>query len=190
MNVKVFRNIGLVSLLSLLAVIITGIVLCASPRTPIAKDGDWIPYEIRTQYANYSLPHGSLPYQRYYGGNSSCYSYGCSAISVRAANNSDVVVIIKAQNANGRVVGHAYLRAGNSYTFELPNGTYQTFFYYGKGWYPEKNMKGGVKGGFLSDEVYSKDNPQTLYDQELTYSLVLQQHGNFHTKSSSSSEVF
>ena len=190
MNISTLRNIGKASLWALLITIIVGIVICASPNTPIGKDGEWVSTDIRQQYANYSLPHGSLPYQRYYGGNSSCYSYGCSAISVRAANNSDVVVIIKAQNADGRVVGHAYLRAGNSYTFELPNGTYQTFFYYGKGWYPEKNMKGGVKGGFLSDEVYSKDNPQTLIDQELTYSLVLQQHGNFHTKSSSSSEVF
>ena len=190
MSIESFRNIGKVSLWSLLITIVVGIVLCASSSTPIGKDGEWVPSDIRQQYANYSLPHGSLPYQRYYGSNSSCYSYGCSAISVRASNNSDVVVIIKAQNANGRVVGHAYLRAGNSYTFELPNGTYQTFFYYGKGWYPEKNMNGGVKGGFLNDEVYSKDNPQTLIDQELTYSLVLQQHGNFHTKSSSSSEVF
>lgn len=190
MNYTTFRKICLGSLVTLLTLVIIGVALSLSPRTPIAKDGEWISYDIRQQYANYSLPNGSQPYERYYGSNSSCYSYGCSAISVHAPNNSDVVVIIKAGNAEGRVVGHAYLRAGGSYSFELRNGTYQTFFYYGKGWYPEKNMKGGVKGGFLNDEVFSKDNPQSLYDQELTYSLVMQQHGNFHTKSSSSSEVF
>lgn len=190
MKITTYRRIVDASFWLLVVAIIVWIALWASSRTPIGAEGEWVSSDIRRQYASNSLPHGSLPYQRYYGGNSTCYSYGCSAIKVRAANNSDVVVIIKAENADGRVVAHAYLRAGNSYTFELPNGTYQTFFYYGKGWYPEKNMNGGVKGGFLSDEVFSKDNPQTLVDQELTYSLVLQQNGNFHTKPSKGSEVF
>lgn len=190
MDVSIFRKIGLASLLTLLAAIITGVIICVSPRTSISKDGDWIPYEIRQQYTGYSLPNGSLPYQRYYGGNYYCYSYNCSAITVRASNNSDVVVIIKEDNANGDVVSHAYIRKGCSYSFDLPNGTYQTFFYYGKDWYPDKIMKGGITGGFMNNEEFGKDNPRELYNQELTYSLVMQQHGNFHTKKSNSSEAF
>ena len=187
---KLLRKFGKISLIGLFITIVIGVILCLSPRTSISKGDDWIPYEIKQQYSNYSLPHGSLPYIEYYGKNLSCNSYGCSEIKVHAPNNSDVVVIIKKKNAEGKVVGHAYLQAGGSYSFEMHNGTYQTFFYYGEGWYPEKKMKGGIKGGFLYNEVFSKDDPQTLNDHELTYSLVLQQHGNFHTKSSSSSEVF
>lgn len=190
MNISILRKIGLGSLLLLLFVIITGIVLCVSPRTPISKEGDWIPFNTRQQYIGNSLPNGSLPYRDHYGSNYSCNSYGCSSIRVNAPNNSDVVVIIKAGNADGRVINHAYLKANGSYSFEVPNGTYQTFFYYGKDWCPVKNMDGGVIGGFLSDETFSKDNPQTLCDQELTYTLVLQQNGNFRTKPSKSSEVF
>jgi len=187
---KTLRFIDKTSLFCLFLMIVIGIILCVSPRTSISKGDDWIPYEIKQQYSNYSLPNGCLPYKEYYGSNHSCNSYGCSAIKVHAPNNSDVVVIIKKKNAEGKVIGHAYLRAGGSYSFEMPNGTYQTFFYYGEGWYPEKNMKGGIKGGFLNDEVFSKDDPQSLYNQELTYSLVLQQHGNFHTKPSSGAEAF
>lgn len=190
MKITTYRSFVNASFWLLIVTIIAWIALWFSSRTPFGADGEYESWDIRKRYGSYSLPHGSLPYQKYYGDNSSCYSYGCSAISVRAANNSDVVVIIKTDNADGKVVGHAYLRAGSSYSFELPNGTYQTFFYYGKGWYPDKSMSGGVQGGFLSDEVFSKDNPQTLVNQELTYSLVLQQYGNFHTKPSSSSEVF
>ena len=190
MNVKRFRNIGLASLLTLLVVIIVGIVLCVTPYTNISKGGDWIPFDIRKQYANYSLPQGTLPYQSYYGDNYSCYSYGCSANRVNAPKDTDVVVIIKVGDSSGPVASHAYIQAGCSYNFGIPNGTYQTFFYMGRGWCPAKKMEGGVMGGFLSDEEFSKDNPQTLYNQELTYSLVMQKNGNFHTKKSSGSEVF
>lgn len=187
MEVLLLRKIGTTSWLLLLLSIIVGIWLCVSPRTSISKDSNWIPYKIRQQYTDYSLPNGSLPYRQYYGGN---YSYGYSAITVRASNNSDVVVIIKNNNANGSVAAHAYICKGCSYSFDLPNGTYQTFFYFGKDWYPEKNMNGGIKGGFINNEAFSKDNPRDLYDQELTYSLVRQQNGNFQTKKSNSSEAF
>lgn len=190
MNISTLRRIGLAGLLLLLFVIVTGIVLCISPRTPISKQGDWIPFNTRQQYIGNSLTNGSLPYSEYYGNNYSCYSYGCSSIRVNAPNNSDVVVIIKVGNADGRVINHAYIKAKASYNFEMPNGTYQTFFYYGKDWCPVKKMNRGIMGGFLSDEVFSKDHPQTLNDQELTYTLVLQQNGNFSTKPSKSSEVF
>ena len=95
---------------------------------------------------------------------------------------------------SGAVVRHAYIRAANSYSFEVPNGTYQPFFYYGKGWYPEKFMKntscGALTGGFLTSEHFGKDEPQYLNNNILSYELILQQNGNFSTKPSNQDEAF
>ena len=102
------------------------------------------------KYINNSLSTGAAPYSYCYGRNSSCSGRGCSEIKVRTPYNSDVLVTIK---KGEKVVRHAYIKGGSSYTFELPNGTYQPFFYYGKGWNPEKIMKqttcGTLKGGFI-----------------------------------------
>ena len=91
---------------------------------------------------------------------------------------------------DGDVISHGYIRADETYQFDLPKGTYQTFFYYGSGWNPNKEMKNGVKGGFIKDEVYSKDKPQEINNAVLSYVLQLQREGNFSTQSSNSSEVF
>ncbi len=146
--------------------------------------------EAYDRYKNNSLSNGSQPYASYYGYNRSCDYYGCSKISVKAPYLSDVVVIIKRNNSDGSVVRHGYIKSGCTMSFEIPDGWYQTFFYYGKGWYPNKRMSGGVRGGFLEDEIFSKDNPQYLSNQVLTYELILQRNGNFSTKPSSESEVF
>jgi len=144
--------------------------------------------EIYNKYIHNSLDTGATPYYKYYGGNPSCHTYGCSEIKVTASNNSDVVVIIK---RNEIVVRHAYIKAGNSYTFSLSNGTYKPFFYYGRGWYPKKEMKDGtMKGGFLEDEHFGKDDPQRLSNNILEYTLILQRNGNFQTKPSNESEAF
>jgi hypothetical protein len=147
--------------------------------------------ELYNKYGNNSLRTGSTPYSYCFGRNRSCNDYGCSQIKVRTPSNSDVLVTIK---KNGKVYRHAYIRASSSYTFEFPNGTYQAFFYYGKGWYPEKFMKetscGKLKGGFLTDEHFGKDDPQTLSNNVLTYELILQQNGNFSTRPSSKNEAF
>lgn len=139
------------------------------------------------KYINNSLRTGATPYSRYYGGNSSCDDYGCSQIKVRTSN-SDVIVTIK---KNDRVVRHAFINSGSSYTFSFPNGTYQTFFYYGKGWNPNKEMKGGeMKGGFITNESFGKDDPQQLSNNVLTYELILQENGNFSTRPSNPEEAF
>ncbi|MDR1458798.1 MAG: hypothetical protein LBI60_01080, partial [Bacteroidales bacterium] len=94
---------------------------------------------------------------------------------------------------DNKVFCHAYIRANDSYTFEMPNGTYQPFFYYGKGWDPEKIMKetpeGTIKGGFVSDESFGKDDPQTLEDNILTYQLIFQTNGNFSTRPSNAEDA-
>lgn len=142
------------------------------------------------RYKDNSLANGAQPYSAYYGYNKSCQYYGCSEICVKAPYSSDVLVLIKKDNSNGKVVRHGYVKGGHQVCFEVPDGRYQTFFYYGKGWYPNKKMSGGIKGGFLRDEIFSKDNPQYLDGQILTYELILQQNGNFSTKPSSESEMF
>lgn len=149
-------------------------------------EADRIEKEINDKFISNSLTTGSFPYEEYYGENSSCKEVGCSEIRI-TTSNSDVIVTIKQDN---EVVQHAYIKAGDNYTFSLPNGTYQPFFYYGTGWYPEKEMKGGqMKGGFIADEVFGKDEPQSLNNNVLTYELVLQQNGNFSTKPSNSDEA-
>ena len=90
---------------------------------------------------------------------------------------------------NGSVAGHRYIKAGNSTKIYLKNGyNYQTFFYYGKGWYPEKQMNDKIKGGFIKGESFSKDGtPVNLDNGILTYELTLQE--NFQTTTSSEGEM-
>lgn len=143
--------------------------------------------ELYNQYISNSLSTGSLPYLSYYGSNSSCSDYGCSQIKVKTPENSDVLVTIK---KNGKVVRHAYIKAMDSYTFSFPNGEYQAFFYYGKGWNPSKLMKNGaLKGGFISEEHFGKDEAQYLENNILEYELILQQNGNFSTSPSNPEEA-
>ncbi|WP_166382466.1 hypothetical protein [Polaribacter sp. 11A2H] len=146
---------------------------------------------IYDRYINNSLRTGATPYAYCFGSNNSCSDYGCSQIKVTTPTNSDVLVTIK---KNGKVYRHAYINANSSYTFEFPNGSYQTYFYYGKGWNPNKVMKktdcGTLKGGFIANEHFGKDNLQTLNNNILEYQLILEQNGNFSTKPSNSEEAF
>ncbi|WP_458625982.1 hypothetical protein [Winogradskyella sp. PC D3.3] len=142
-------------------------------------------------YINNSLRTGATPYAYCFGSNSSCSNWGCAGISVKTPYNSDVMVTIK---KDGKVYRHAYVQAGRTHEFEFPNGTYQAFFYYGKGWNPNKFMKevdcGVLKGGFVANELFSKDKPQRLDNAVLSYELILQEDGNFSTKPSNSDEAF
>jgi len=146
---------------------------------------------IYDKYISNSLSTGKLPYSYCFGANQSCSGNRCSEIKVKTPNNSEVLVIIK---QGGDVVRHAYIEAGSSLTFEVPNGTYQPFFYYGNGWNPEKVMKetdcGTLKGGFVADEQFGKDEPQYLSNNILEYELIIQEQGNFSTRPSSPNEAF
>jgi len=142
------------------------------------------------QYLGNSLTTGVTPYCAVYGKNYHCPYTQCSGIKVTAPRESDIVVIIKRNNSSGKVIAHGYIKAGSTYQFDIPDGTYQTFFYYGEGWNPNKVMKGGVKGGFVKDEIFSKDNPQEIYSGVLSYVLQMRRDGNFQTKGSNKSECF
>lgn len=147
------------------------------------------------KYANNSLSTGSQPYANYYGRNGG----GNCAVIVDASGSTDVVVIVKHNNSDGRVAGHAYIRRGSSYTIHLSPGTYQVFFYYGNGWNPNKKLSNGLTGGFTSSEQYGKDNPINLsysysgdyiYYDQMQYSLQSVVGGNFSMKGSNANDVF
>ncbi len=142
------------------------------------------------RYLGNSLTTGETPYKVAYGKNYQCPYSQCSGVRVTAPGESDIVVIIKRNNSSGKVMAHGYIEAGGTYQFDIPDGTYQTFFYYGEGWNPNKDMGNGVKGGFVKKEIFSKDNPQEIYSGVLSYVLQLQRDGNFQTKGSNRGEVF
>jgi hypothetical protein len=140
------------------------------------------------QYKDYSLRNGAMPYAYCYGAKNS----GPSGVKINAGN-SDVLVSIK--NMNDEVVRHVYVKSFHSFTLRVPNGNYQVFFYYGYGWNPKRSMTqticGNLIGGFLNNEVVSKD-PEilTLKYQTMEYTLSVKAGGNFSTAGSSKSEAF
>ena len=139
--------------------------------------------EADNPYLENKLQTGSIPYN-----NGPCYGEGSTISVITSANSEcDVVVIVK---ENGQIVRNAYIEAGDSYEFSVPNGTYQVFFYGGKGWNPQKKMAGGYVGGFVANESYSKDSPESLNYQEVSYELTPQPNGNFSTMQSNASEIF
>ncbi len=139
--------------------------------------------EEESPYIDNSLQTGDVPYD-----NAECTGSG-STIDVKtsASSECDVIVIIKRR---GRIVRNAYIVAGDSHEFSVPNGTYQVFFYGGKGWNPNKQMAGGQVGGFVANESYSKDSAVTLNYQGLNYELIPQANGNFSTQQSDAAEMF
>jgi hypothetical protein len=166
------------------------LLLISCVNTGQNKENQTETEEIYDTYIDSSLNTGATPYSDFYGGNPSCSEYGCSEIKVITPKDFDVLVTIKKDN---KVVRHAYIRANDSYTFEIPNGTYQPFFYYGRGWNPEKIMKktseGVIKGGFVSDETFGKDDLQTLENEIIEYQLILQVNGNFSTLPSNAEDA-
>ena len=146
-------------------------------------------------YSDNSLYTGATPYSYCYGGNPYCSPPSgykeCSFIDVRASSNSDVIVIIK---KNNRVYSHAYIKAGGYYKFKLGNGSFQSFFYYGKGWNPNKYIKnancGEIIGGFVNNESLDKSEVEYLYNSSMSYTLYSVENGNFRPISSNKNEAF
>lgn len=135
------------------------------------------------QYIDNSLTTGVSPYSS----NGASSDESQIKVSTSANYNSDVVVIVK---SNDRIFADAYIVGGESYTFDVPNGEYQVFFYSGKGWNPNKRMPDNRTGGFVKDESFSKDSPVSLDYEGLEYSLIPQENGNFDTQPSNPQEVF
>lgn len=143
-------------------------------------------------YKTNSLSNGAQPYSAYYGRNYS-YDYGRAYVEVKASSASDVLVVVRYNNSNGRVAGHTYVKKNNRATiYLLPDYKYQVFFYYGTGWYPKKEMASGVKGGFLLNESFDKDGSSMYlgYGEGVTYTLTQVVNGNFSTSHSNANEFF
>lgn len=146
-------------------------------------------------YKNNSLKTGSKPYKYCYGNNPYCSPPNgykeCSFIDFKGPSNSDVIVIIK---KNDRVYSHVYIKAGGYYKFKLGNGNFQSFFYYGKGWNPNKYIKtancGRILGGFIKSEFVDKSEIINLYHSSMSYTLYSVTNGNFIPKSSNKNEAF
>lgn len=138
---------------------------------------------IDEQYLSNSLNTGATPYKnkRLKGQTSKV------KVTTSSGTDCDIVVIIK---HNDEIVRNAYIKAGDSYTLAIPNGTFQVFFYGGRGWNPNKEMPNGYTGGFVADESFSKDDPIRINNQILEYELRLQRNGNFTTRPSNRGEIF
>lgn len=177
----------------------SALVSDAMDRIKVAKDNLRIQEEMEHQrqlentYSNISLQNGAHPYSQWYGNNLYFDDHTPhSEIRVSAPSETDVVVIVRYSNQNGNVAGHIYIKAGHSATVYLKNNyNYQTFFYFGKGWYSGKEMLHGIKGGFVKNESYSKDgSPTYMSNDVLSYTLTQQLNGNFQTSGSSEGEMF
>lgn len=182
-------------------------LLCASCNYKKNNENSYYTNSLDVSYIDNALSSGSNPYEEdadiesdpYISNhlstgsvvysNESFHSGKGSEISVitSSKSNCDVVVILK---SGGVIVRNAYIEAGDSYSFSIPNGNYQVFFYGGRGWNPNKIMSDEQLGGFVADESYSKDSPVSLHDEKLTYELILQTNGNFSTQPSSPKEIF
>ena len=142
------------------------------------------------QWKSNSLSTGAMPYSYCFGSNNYCDNFGCSRITV-LTGSSDALVTIK--DRRGYVIRHGYIKSGHTFSFHLPDGTYQVFFYSGSGWNPNKIMKsnscGTLKGGFVSNEDVTKVYSHTLFNKEWTIELILQENGNLQTQPSSQSEA-
>ena len=141
-------------------------------------------------FTSYSQYNGATPWSNCFGKNASCDYYGCSAIKVITSSSSPVVAIVKRY---GNVIKHAYISAGSSYEFELKDGTYQVFFYYGTSWNKYKRMSSdecsSIYGGWNDNESVSKDSPITLKGQYMEYTLSKVTNGNFSPDKSNIKEA-
>ncbi len=139
----------------------------------------------REKYSGNQLANGAQPYRALYGKNKQS---GSSEIIVTAPTDRDALVIVK--NNNDRVLRHAYIRTGRSYTFHISAGYYQVYFICGSDWCPEKEAPNGQMGFFLSSST-SKDDVVYIDDyQSLTYTLQSMVNGNFMPQNASSQEAF
>lgn len=115
-------------------------------------------------YIDNRLDNGSTPYEDVFGTNLTTGNSSISVISPR----QDIVVIIQSEDFNGLVVAHAYVRKGEDYVFNLPDGTYLTSFYSGTGWNPDKKI-GRCQGAFVDGEYFMKDYLTTLNNESYTF---------------------
>ena len=123
-------------------------------------------------YRNNSLVTGAKPYTYYYGKAHT----GKNFIDFKTSGSYDYVVFVKKHNDN-KTVNHTYIRAGEKARLYVPSGTYDVYFYSGKGWNPKKSV-GQLTGGFVEGGIMQKDGPVQLVSENLEYTLYPVVNGN------------
>lgn len=132
-------------------------------------------------YIDNQLPTGAKPYKKYYRSRT-----GENYLDFKTSGN-DYVIIARDYNTS-KVVNHIYVRANDKVRLYLPDGTYNIYFYGGKGWNP--NMQNGnVIGGFVSGGHIQKDGPVELYGQYGEYTLYPVQDGNLQLEEATQGEA-
>lgn len=153
----------------------------------IVDDSNESPYRCN------SLSTGSRPYRSYFGRSLS----GGHQMSFKTGSGSDYVVIVK-RYGNRQYVDHLYIKGGDYASMNLPDGTFDVYFYSGNGWNPYK-LNGECEGGFVENAAIQKDGPVTLqrryegdyyYDQTLSYTLYPVYNGNLTLQGASEKEAF
>ena len=89
---------------------------------------------------------------------------------------------------SSEVVNHVYIRGGDTGRLYLPDGTYNIYFYGGKGWNPYME-NGNVTGGFVSGGHIQKDGPVELYNQYGEYTLYPVRDGNLQLQGATTGEA-
>ena len=168
----------------------------SSTATDSPQDKEYVDNSLNTGNSPYQSQQSSVEDDPYYNNFLRTGSTPYSNVGLRSSDDSQISVSTSSASncdiikSGGEIARNAYIRAGGSYTFNVPNGVYQVFFYAGKGWNPNKVMPNGLEGGFVANESYSKDSPVSLDYQGLTYELIPQPNGNFSTQQSNANEVF
>ena len=134
------------------------------------------------KYGENSLAMGEEPYKAFWGTSRKSKSKFNSDIVIQAPVAFDMVAVVREKNEEGGVVSHAYIKADSTYTIQVENGTYQLFFYIGKGWNPNKKMEDKV-GGFVRNETFSKDEPVNLSNEVINYKLSMKLKKKSYLKS-------
>ena len=149
-----------------------------------------------------SLATGAKPYAAMYG--SGRYdSESMSYLEVKNSVETDAIVMLY-DTRTGRVVRHAYLRAGATYKLrQLPSGIFDMRVYQGVNWNPNKYMgPNAPTGGFESEESFTVCRPADYLDMRHTesyngvsyptYTVTLYKvrNGNFAMEETSSKTFF
>ena len=126
---------------------------------------------------------GDRPYLDFYG-------YGRTGdawMTFKTSGKNDYVVIVK-NYYNEKVMGHVYIRGGESAKIHLPYSKYMVFFISGTEWDNSYRIN-GVVGFFKKDCSITKDGPVDLEDGYIEYSLYPVSNGNLQLKGSNAKEA-
>jgi hypothetical protein len=152
--------------------------------------------EKESVYKGNRLENGASPLQDCFG--SGKYA-GHAWIEFKNGNSTDAIVCLVNLNS-GRTIRNEYIQAGTDFKMtKIPSGTYYLKIYQGNDWNPTIGNFCGTKGGFESEESFSKSDDPTDHIQiknssrsYTTGSITLYQvsNGNMSTASMSPEAFF